>query len=372
MTSYAEMAPNPPATPPAPNTQGQQSLLAELRMLFPWMDELGLDVAFFQNLVAESASPEEMVIRIRQEPNYRKRFPGLWRPDGSIRMTEAEYLQTEKSYRQLLRQSGIDENLYKNPSDLQGLFESEQDPNELARRLEVYRNVRDAGQGVRDAFFAYAGIDLTVDDLFEAVVDKDVGARLAGEYNEKVQAGFDYTTFMDRVTTLAQRRASDLVSRTDNVLTIRDVPSDPGLSRQILDLLYTSGEGVASNPLSLEELLASYEEALLGAAAQGAGLGIPTKERIAQIRAAGIDRARAQQAYLEFGRQAGTLSGASQRAGMGAIDRSRFEDAAFLGDGSASRALDTAQAIERAAGRSGGSFRFAESPGGGLIQRGLT
>jgi hypothetical protein len=357
-------------TTPTGSTRSTTDLISQLRFMFPWFDQIGMSPEWFQELAAQSSTPEEVVLRLRQEPNYRRRFPGLWREDGSLRMSEAEYLQSEQNKRQLLRQYGFDEKDYDTPSKLAGFFEAEVDDNELQERLDTYARLRDGSQAVRDSFYVYAGLDVSVDDLFEATVNKDFEAQLTGAYRERLAAGFDYETFITRATEVAGARVAELVSRDDNMLTIKNMPNDPAVARQILDVLYSTGEPGAGT-LSLQELLAAYEEAVIGAAASNAGLGIPTKDRVAQIRAAGIERARAQQAYLEFGRRAGSLSGAAQRTGQGAIDRSRFEDAAFFGNASATRALETAAAAETAAGASGGSFRFGESRSGSLFQRGL-
>lgn len=347
-------------------------LLTDLKFMFPWFEQLGLSPQWLQGLVADVATPEEMILKLRQEPTYKRRFPALFREDGSLRMSEAEYLQREQDYRTVLRQGGFDDREYSTPSSLKGIFESEQDPNELHERVQTYAKIRDAGQSTKDAFYVYAGLDISTDDLFEATINKDVAAELQNAYRERVAAGFDYTTFIDRVATVAGRRAAELVSRSDNTLTIQNLPTDPGLAKQVIDVLYSTGNVVGGQTLSLDELLASYEEALLGAAAGNAGLGIPTKDRVAQIRAAGIDRARAQQAYTQFGQQQGSLQGAAQRHGLGPIDRSTLEDAAFFGRADAARALQTAAAAEQAAGQSGGTFRFDQNASGHLFQRGLT
>jgi hypothetical protein len=361
---------SPPAKPASGTDRATADLITQLRFLFPWFDQIGLSPEWFQELAATSSTPEEVVLRLRQEPIYRRRFPGLWREDGSLRMSEAEYLQSEQNKRQLLRQYGFNEADYDTPAKLAGFFEAEVDDNELADRLDTYSRLRDGSQAVRDAFYVYAGLDISVDDLFEATVNKDFEAQLSGAYRERLAAGFDYETFITRATERAGARVAELVSRQDNTLTIQNIPSDPAVSRQILDVLYSTGN-TGGQTLSLQELLASYEEAVIGAAAAGAGLGMPTKDRVAQIRAAGIERARATQAYLEFGRRAGSLSAAGQRTGLGAIDRTRFENAAFFGDASATRALETAAAAETAAGVTGGSFRFGENRSGELFQRGL-
>jgi hypothetical protein len=351
------------------------TLLDELRVMFPWLDQIGVDPAWFQDVAAETfGSPEAVLVRFRQLPQYKARFPGLWRQDGTVRMNESQYLQTEEAYRSLFRQYGIDEASYRTPSDLATLFDSEVDPNELRDRLRVYAGVRDGSQSVRDAFYVYAGMDLSVDDLFEAVVDPTVGSRLSNQYVEAVSGqSFDYQTFIDRVATVAGRRAAELVSMSGNTVTIKQVQQNPELTKTVLDLLYTSaGDDLqGQNRLSLEELLASFEEAVLGSAALDAGLAIPDRERVAELRAAGVDRAKAQSAYLEFARLGGSLSGGAQRAGVGSVSQDSFERGVMLGQGAEMRRLQTAAQYEEAAGRAPGSFQFDRSQSGEFVQRGL-
>lgn len=372
-TTPKPSTPSVDTTPPT-NTPTQPDIdptlvFDELRALFPWLDQIGVDPKWFQQVAVDTfGNPDAALVKFRQLPQYKQRFPGLWRQDGSLRMNESEYLRTEDQYRTILRQAGFDESLYKNPSDLAPFFESEQAPDELNQRVEVYQRVRDASQPVRDAFYVYAGMDVSVDDLFEATVDENMAARLSGEYVQRISSqSFNYETFINRVTEVAGRRAADLVSKNGDIITVQH---DPELTRTVMDLLYTSGVQGAQ-PLALDELLAAYEEAVLGATATAAGLSIPTKERIAALREAGIQRAQAQRAYLEFARSGGSLSGGAQRAGLGAIDQNRFERGVFLGDGSATQALQTGAAYEQAAGVGGGQFRFDQNRYGRLYQRGF-
>ena len=374
--------PSEVTTTPPPSGSGDDLLADDptriwdqLRAQFPWIDQIGIDPQWFQEVAAETGgNADAVLVRFRQLPQYRARFAGMWRQDGSLRMNEAQYLQTENDYRQLLRQYGYSEDAYAKPEDLVGLFEGEIDPNELGDRLEIQRNIQDAGQSVRDAFYVYAGLDISDDDLFAAIVDPNLGLQLQREYAERVAAeNFDYQTFLQRAAEVAPRRAAKLAARADNPVTFDQLKQQaPGLVRKILDVLYTNGGTEVDASLSLEELMSSYEEALLGAAASNAGLELPTRERIAEIRLAGIERAQAQAAYLQFAQYGGSLSGAAQRIGGGPIDQQRFEDAAFFGDGSAQQALAQAAAYEQAAGQTQGRFRFDQDRTGRFTQLGLS
>lgn len=383
-------------------TSAGSSLYAELRAAYPWLDQVGLDPGFFQDLAASAASSDEVIVKLRQNPIYKARFPGLWRNDGSIRMNEAQYLQTEQSYKQLVNQFGYG-STYKNPADYKGLFDSEQDPNELQKRLQTYADIKDSGQGMKDAFYVYAGLKLTDDDLYQATVDPTHHQALTGAYNQAVASStFDYSTWLTRATEVGMNRVADSlgVAGASGALGTAGVQAvlrtDPNFARTVMDAIYSGSHGGVSAPattgftgdgpgsdlfnygqasggglLDLESLLNAFQEAAIGSAATGAGLAMPTKERIAELRTAGVDRARALSAYGQFGASGGVYGAASQRAGLGQFGQKQFEDAAFLGNAGSQAQLQAALAQEQAAGSRTGSFGVSQGSGSRTRQTGL-
>lgn len=352
-------------------------LLNELRGLFPWVDQIGLTPEFFQQLVAESASGDEMIAKLRQQPQYKSRFSGLWRPDGSLRMTEAQYLQQEEGYRTVLRQYGLDAQ-YQNAQSLVGFFDSEMDPNELKDRLQTWQTVKDSSQTVRDAFYVYAGMEPSDEDLYQAVVDPASAQRLQDEYNQRVAgSSFDYTTWITRATERGLQRVSETLTQLQRSGAVTGqavqqvLRTDPNFARSIMDALYLNAGQSGAGQMGLHDLMASFEYAAIGAAARGAGLEMPTKERLAQIRAIGVDRSKAVQAYGQYGQQASRLDDAVRRATGGRFSQADFEDATFFGDGSKQSAMAAGMANEQAAGMQAGQFRFDVAKSGRLVQQGL-
>lgn len=358
---------------------GPDEFIRALKSRYPWIEQIGLDAKWFQEAAAQDSGNGDTVLSLlRGTPQYQQRFPGRYRQDGSVRMTEAEYLARESDYRRLLQQYGYDMSQYETPTSLVGFFESDQDPNELQTRLETYRNIERSSQAQRDAFYVYAGLDVSTDDLYEAVVDPAAAQRLTDEYNRAIASqSFDYETWITRATEVGLRRVADAlsVSQGRGEITAAAVQGvlqvDPSFARQIMDAIYTGGTG--QNPtssLSLEELVSAFEYAAIGASASGAGLELPSRERIAEIRAAGVDQARAREAYMSYGRNANAWASAVERAGGGEFDQDTFEQVAFLGNADAAGELERALSQEEAAGARTGSFRFAEDDGR-LVQRGL-
>lgn len=367
-----------PQTPEAPTTGtgggGTQNpgeldydpaeVIAQIENAFPWLTQIGLSVQWLRDTAVEVSGNADLFLQtLRQTPQYTTRFPALRRPDGTLRMNEAQYLQMEDGFRRLLRQYGIPEDTYRRPQDLVGLFESEQDTEELRQRLNVYQAVRDAGDPIRDAFYVYSGIDLSVDDLFEALVDENLGRQLQADYLAATTNGIDYETFINRTTEVALSR----IQAAGGSLPANATPENV---RSVLDVLYSNSDDNAT--LGLEELLSAFEAAQFGSAASSAGLELPDLTRVNEFRAAGIEAAQAKNAYLQYSLQGRELSADAQRAGAGPIDQSRFEDAVFLGDQSASRALRTASAYGAAVGQAGGGFGFRSDENDTVRQVGLS
>ena len=355
-----------------------RNFVATLRSEFPWLDSIGLDPGWFQQVAADASGPAEILVKLRATPQYKRRFPGMYRQDGSVRMNEAQYMAREQDYRNLLRQYGFDINEYSEPAQLQGFFDSEMDPNEFEQRLDTYRGVQQSSRAKKDAFYVYAGLDVSDEDLYAALVDPAAAQNLTDQYNAAVAAGsMDYGTWITRATEVGNRRVADTLTQLQKqgAVTGRAVQTvlgvDSGFARQIMDAIYTGGSGnTTQGQLSLEDLLNSFEYAAIGAAAKEAGLDLPTKERLAEIRQAGVEKAAAIQAYSAYGLRAGQISASVQRAGYDEFTQDEFERSQFLGNEALSRELSQGLAAEEAAGRGSGEFRFSEDRGR-LMQRGF-
>jgi predicted small secreted protein len=369
--------PAPTSVPSAP-TSTAPGLLDDLDALYPWLKQIGLPAAWFQTVAASSASDAEVVAKLRMTSQYKSRFPAIIREDGSMVMTEAQYLSQEDDYRKVLRQGGVSAANMDNPADFIGWFQSGVDPNELQKRVDIYNNVRTNGQDQMDAFYVYAGMRVGIDDLYAAVVDPAASQRLTEEFNQKVASQpFDYMTWITRATEAGLSRVASSLSglQANGVLTGAAVQSiigtDPSFARSVMDALYHGGDPTTGKTLNLTELMHSFEYAALGAAATGAGLSLPPKDQIAQIRAAGIDRAAAQKAYTDYGQNKNLYAGAVARSGGGTFTQSDFESAAFLGKIGDVNRLSKALGQEQSLGEQQGQFGLGQNKRGRYTQAGL-
>jgi hypothetical protein len=326
-----------------------RNAMARVREMFPWVAELGLDNLIL-DWVRQGLSPEGIVAELRQTPQWKQRFPGIRRPNGELRMSEAQYLARETEYRQLLRQFGIADQLYDEPSEVAIFFDREIDPNELRDRLVAWDTVQRSGQEVKNAFYVYAGIRLSDEDLYRMIIDERAREQAIREYAINVQTNPpDHQTIVQRATQVTipwlQQRGIDTTQLPPNAL------------YNLTQLLMFGGNRM----LSLTELQHAVESALIGGAALEQGLALPSYEDVQRFREAGINRARALEAYGRYSRLAGYLSAAGIRAGFGPITQRTFEQATFLSSGEAQAAIERALAVEEAMARSrAGEFGFRQ------------
>lgn len=353
-----------------------QSLLDHIRQAFPWMSVIGLE-EFVINLIRDGASTEEVLAKVRQTAQYKARFPGLVRADGTRRFaTEAEYLAEEERYRRVLQKFNMWDPDQDSPYDYLAFLDSGIDPTQLEQRLSMYQALQRSSQDVVDAFYIYAGMRVTVDDLFQAVVSPEFRQRMISAYDETVaKQNLDYETFITRATERGLERVAETLRQmqTLGLVTGAAVSQimnlDPNFAREMMGALFSS-TGADTRTLSVDELLAAYEYAMIGSAAVSSGFQLPTKERLEEFRAMGVDRARALRGYSQAAlRQAGLASMADRFNTTTEITQDLLERAYVGGDPRASADLSRLFQQESALGSTGGGFS-RDLEGNRVIQRG--
>jgi hypothetical protein len=356
-------------------TPGQLNALATVRSLFPWIEALGGD-AFLEKVkqwVIQGFQPEGIVANLRQTPEYQRLFPGIRNPDGTMKMQEAQYLQRREEYKQLLRQYGLPDYQYDDPNDTAVFFQNDIDPNELKQRLETYDAVR-RNRWIKDAFYVYAGLRVTDDDLYQAVVNPLFREDLGQRYLQAVGTQqIDYDTFLKRAAEVGLDRVAESLATNPPPGSTGVVPV---LQRATLDdikgYLAQLHMGTTGKPLSLNELLHAFEAAVLGSTAIEQGLQLPSMERIEEFRQMGVDRARAMEAYSLFAQRGQQFAGAVQRANLGTgFTQSQFEEATLLNRAEQTQLLSRALDYEKALAQRAGGFGFSFDRTGRLRQGGL-
>lgn len=347
---------------------------------YPWAVRLGL-IDFVADMIRDDASPEEIHAAIRQTPEWRAQFPGFYAEDGSKRFSnEAEYMRYVDDIRDVLKEFGYYDATQEAPLNYLGWIKAGVDPNELRNRFEMYRDLEAGSKELRDAFYLYAGLEVSVDDMYRAVVDPSYQNEMMQRYDRAVaQTPLDYETYITRAAELATRDLADAVgAAVDQGIVpgsmLRDVINiDPNVARGWLDVLQAQGAqgpGRQDTPyLSFDELNTAFQYAVLASAASERGLALPDRDRLAEFVQAGVSRAAANRAYSTFATQRFGLAGMAARARVREIDQTLFEEAALLGDAEAGRVIQKAQGLEDALGQAGGGF--AQSlEGERVVQRG--
>jgi hypothetical protein len=393
-------APKPPAPkpaqpvtttpPPSPldsylaSNPGATRLWQDVLAANPFLQTLGVPAARLKELVATSSGASELMAKLRMEPAVKKRTQAMYRADGSRRFdTEAELFAWEDQVRDVLRRSGVDvDREYAAPETLIGFAENDLSPDEIRDRLQVWKGVKESGQRAREIFYVYAGLNFTDDDLYEALVDRGRGQELQDSVNAGVAAQLSspnaWEAWIDRARQAGNARVVDILSKaqqqgsTTAAAVQRVINVDPAFANQIMDSLYNGGNPDAGDFLDLTAMLDAYEFMAVGAAADGAGLELPTLERLQQIRAAGIERSQAIDSYQQFGLSKDKLNAAVLRARGQTFTQADFEDATFFGDLEARREMLAGKANMDAAGAQQGQFSFGRGAGGRFVQSGLS
>lgn len=367
------------STTAAAAQQAGQSVMDFVKANYPWLFSMGL-ADQIKNWTIQGVSPEGIVAGVRSTPQYEVMFSGIRRTDGTMRMNEAQYLQTRDNYFQVGREYGMN---WTSSQDVQRFFEQDVDPNELRDRMKTWDTIDKGSQDIKDAFYVYAGLKIGTDDLYAAIVDKDAYDALNARYTQAlVSQPLDYTTWitratqagLNRVTGALQSLQAQGIDTADTVAALAKV--DPNFARQMMDQLYHGGGNLQvatpSRYLSLSELLNSFDYAMIGGAAVMNGLTLPTQERVNALRQAGVDRAKALEAYGGFASQKELLAGMVQRANLGTgFSQSDFEKAVLLHSAPEQDLLNRAQSADKALSQSSGWASFSMGSGNRLRQQGL-
>lgn len=371
--------PNPYGPAPVTDSGSNDNALTIIQSRYPWLTRI-TSTAQLRAWAVEGLSPEAVVQAIRELPTYQNFFRGIRREDGTMRMSEAEYFDLWDDYTQVHNQLGLPAIL--DTRDIEGYIVNEMDPNEVRQRGTLYRNIEVAGQDVIDAFYVFAGINVSEVDLFNAVVYPNYWDTLEQTYNARVAgSSTKYEEWVFRATERGLQRVTRSMNELKKMGIVTSgqmtqfINSRPEDAQVLMDALYTGRiRGETPEPLTdLASLERAFENAVIGGVASGQGLALPTQERIELFRLSGVDRAKAQEAYSFYAARQGYLQGMVTRfdprqAGFSQAD---FENAVFLQSAPEAEIMRKAQAYEEGLGRSRGYSALSQGQNGQLVQRGL-
>lgn len=121
----------------------QQSAFSMMKML---LQDYGLDslVPKLQDLIQSGVTDQaSLTLELQQTQEWKTRFAGneALKQKGLPVLSVGEYLATERSYAQLMKQYGLPEGFYDGPSDFAGFIGNAVSASELKDRLDSYSNV---------------------------------------------------------------------------------------------------------------------------------------------------------------------------------------------------------------------------------------
>lgn len=135
--------------PPRDNDRGSnrernQQIRTELRQV---LLQLGLRPADFQRIIDKAVrgtwSEAQFEAVIYGSRPFKQRFPGIFAPDGSLKMTPAEYKDLEMAYQSTFKQHGLSSELRGNSKVLGELFGGNVSLQELEDRLTAVQRIKE-------------------------------------------------------------------------------------------------------------------------------------------------------------------------------------------------------------------------------------
>lgn len=191
---------------------------AQVEALFPYLpNEL---VKIFADAWAESGDADLALAEMRQSSQYDKYFAGNRREDGSLRMSEAEYLATMDGYRRMMSDFGLNPDVFSDR--FVGLIEGDVSVQELAQRLgAAYEGIVTNIPQVREFYAQTYGLELSDQAIFAGFIDPDIGQQILNRQIAVAQIGGE-----------GLARGFDVDELTDLAGDLADAGLDQGNARQ--------------------------------------------------------------------------------------------------------------------------------------------
>lgn len=171
----------PPVPPPIDTTPPDPRATREaLQALYPGIPQPVIDMLLERYV--DHGDMELAWAEVRVDTGYESYFPGIKRDDGSLRMTEMEYMSYKEFVSQTIRAIGINPELFTN-SFVQ-LIEGDVSPAEFDSRVSAaYRQVIEVAPELSSWYAENYGIAMTPEALLASYLDPNVGTDiLEGRY----------------------------------------------------------------------------------------------------------------------------------------------------------------------------------------------
>lgn len=229
-TRFEEVYGFVPSLSPTPGTTDdaeEVDYLGMATMLFPYLPQALIEA--YADAWAEYGRQDVALAAMRQNAQYDQWFPGNQREDGTVRMSELEYLSLMDSYATTLRTAGVNPQVFQ--SQFVSLLEGDVSAEEFRSRIDtITSRVLLQEEAIREVYSTYYGIELNTGAIVASLIDPNMGKAILEQTisvaeigGEAALAGFDIsraTSLRLQQAGLGQTRAQELFQRAANMVPV--------------------------------------------------------------------------------------------------------------------------------------------------------
>ena len=151
------------------------STFEQAKGLYPYLDDRL--IRLFLNKYAESGNERLALAEMRADPIMVEIYPGIKRDDGSLRMTEQEYVAAVDNMKASVRKFNLNPNEFND--DIVQAIGGDVSPLEFSQRLDAgYEGVVNNIPQVKQAYLDNFGIDLPDESIFAMFVSPNVATKI--------------------------------------------------------------------------------------------------------------------------------------------------------------------------------------------------
>ena len=152
-------------------TQSYTPTLSDAQALFPYFP--GNILKIILDSWVDSGSIDLAIAQGRASEDYAKTFPGIKREDGSLRMTEIQYLELKDAMKDSLRNYNLNPDIFQN--EIIDAIQGDVDIQEFQGRLQFgYEQLINNRDVVLEVYRAEYGMDLTEEALFAMFISPEI------------------------------------------------------------------------------------------------------------------------------------------------------------------------------------------------------
>lgn len=152
-------------------TQSYTPTLGDAQALFPYFPGNILNIIL--DSWVDTGSIDLAIAQGRASEDYAKTFPGIKREDGSLRMTEIQYLEVKDAMKDSLRNYNLNPDIFEN--EIIDAIQGDVDIQEFQGRLQFgYEQLISNRDVVLEVYRAEYGMDLTEEALFAMFISPEI------------------------------------------------------------------------------------------------------------------------------------------------------------------------------------------------------